>query len=78
MERALAQLRAIPGVASVTERSVALGGTSTLVIAYAGPPEQLRDAIAALGGWNAAYAGGMIEAARTKVAAPPAEAPPPR
>ena len=59
----VALLRAIPGVTSVTETSLAIGGTSNLVITYRGTADGLRSAIASAG-WSANYAGGALRVSR--------------
>ncbi|WP_265529679.1 heavy-metal-associated domain-containing protein [Sphingomicrobium marinum] len=56
-------LRAIPGVTAVTETSLAIGGTSNLVITYRGTADGLRSAIGAAG-WSAEYSGGALRVSR--------------
>ena len=76
----IAQIRGIAGVDEVTERSVALGGTTTLFITYHGDVSALRAALMARG-WLVDYAGGMLRVSRAAPAVqatlPPLPPPPP-
>ncbi len=79
LSAAVGQLRAIQGVDAVTERSVALGGTSTLIVSWHGDASSLRAALMARG-WAVDYVGGMLRAVRPVAPPPPpvaAPAPPP-
>lgn len=56
-------LRSVPGVESVSEASLAIGGVSTITIAYRGTVDELRRALYARG-WNAGYSGGTLSMSR--------------
>ena len=71
---AIGAIRSIPGVEAVTERSLALGGTSRLIITWRGDASALRAALMARG-WAVDYVGGMLRAVRP-TAAPPPQPPP--
>ena len=73
---AIAQIRGIAGVDAVTERSLAIGGTSTLFVTYRGDVSALRAALMARG-WSVDYAGGMLRVSRRAAAPPPSPAPAP-
>ncbi len=77
---AIAQLRGIAGVDAVTERSLAIGGTSTLFVTYRGDVSALRAALMARG-WSVDYVGGMLRVSRRAPAptlpSPPVPAPAP-
>lgn len=63
-------LRSLPGVEGVTEASLALGGTSRLVVSYRGDAATLRSALSAAG-WSVDYEGGLMRIARGGAAATP-------
>jgi len=69
----VANISGASGVQSVTERSVALGGTSSLMVSYRGSVSQLRSALVARG-WTVDEVGGFL---RLSVAPRPAPAPAP-
>ena len=70
----IANIRGAGGVQSVIERSVALGGTSSLMVSYRGSVSELRSALIARG-WTVDEVGGFL---RLSVSARPAPAPPPQ
>jgi hypothetical protein len=72
----IAQIRSISGVDAVTERSLAIGGTSSLLVTYRGDVSALRAALLARG-WSVDYSGGMLRAARGPAPSAPAPAPSP-
>jgi hypothetical protein len=76
---AVGQFRGIPGVDAVTERSLAIGGSSTLFVTYRGDVSALRAALMARG-WSVDYAGGMLRVSRAlrpaPVQSPPVQPPP--
>ena len=85
---AIGSIRSVPGVDSVTETSVALGGTSSVVAAYHGDISALRAALMARG-WSVDYESGQLRLSRsagstaptvpsTSLAPQPGAAPPPR
>ncbi|MBB3763618.1 heavy-metal-associated domain-containing protein [Sphingomicrobium lutaoense] len=74
LNNGIARLRAITGVESVQESSLAIGGTSAVVITYRGDLNSLRSALAAAG-WQTDYAGGVLRLSGAPQ--PAAPAPPP-
>lgn len=56
-------LRSVPGVESVVENSLAIGGVSAITISYRGEIDDLRRALYARG-WNAGYADGALTMSR--------------
>ena len=71
------QIRAIPGVDSLTETSVAIGGTSTMTATYHGDLGAFRAALATTG-WNVDIVGGQLRLTRALGrATPPVSSPPP-
>ena len=84
---AIGSIRSVPGVDAVTETSVALGGTSSVVATYHGDISALRAALMARG-WSVDYEGGQLRLSRSAAPAQPAPsaslapqsgaAPPPR
>jgi len=60
---AVANIRSVSGVDSVTESSVALGGTSSVVATYHGDISALRAALLAKG-WSVDYEGGQLRLSR--------------
>ena len=72
------QIRAIPGVDSLTETSIAIGGTSTMTATYHGDLGAFRAALASTG-WNVDIVGGQLRLTRAlgRVAPPPVSSPPP-
>lgn len=75
LSNAIAQIRGISGVQAVTERSLAIGGTSSLVVTYRGNASALRDQLMARG-WAVTYVGGMLRVALGQ-SQPPLPVPPP-
>jgi len=77
----IASIRSVPGVDAVTESSVALGGTSSVVATYHGDIAALRAALMARG-WSVDYEGGQLRLSRNPAAvaqpARPAPVAPPR
>ena len=69
----VANIRGARGVQGVSERSVALGGTSSLMVSFSGSVAELRSALVARG-WTVDEIGGFL---RLSVAQRPAPAPPP-
>ena len=69
----VANIRGASGVQSVIERSVALGGTSSLMVSYRGSVSELRAALVARG-WSVDEVGGFL---RLSVAPRPAPSPAP-
>ncbi len=67
---ALAQIRAIDGVEAVNERSIAIGGTSLLLVTYRGDVSAMRVAFMARG-WSVEYVGGILRVSRPSSAPPP-------
>ena len=63
-------LRSVPGIESVNENSLAIGGISTITIAYRGDVDTLRRALFARG-WNSSYAGGALTMSRRTDGPPP-------
>lgn len=61
---AVSQIRGIAGVDAVTESSVALGSTSSVVVTYRGDVSALRAALLARG-WSADYVGGQLRLSRS-------------
>ncbi|WP_293940230.1 heavy-metal-associated domain-containing protein [Sphingomonas sp.] len=61
---AIGSIRSVPGVDSVTETSVALGGTSSVVAAYHGDISALRAALMARG-WSVDYESGQLRLSRS-------------
>ncbi len=59
LSSAVARLRSIPGVESVSESSLAIGGTTQITITYRGDLNTLRSALAQ-GGWGTDYQGGVL------------------
>lgn len=72
---ATGSIRSVPGVDSVTETSVALGGTSSVVAAYHGDISALRAALMARG-WSVDYESGQLRLSRSAVPAQPAPSAP--
>ena len=64
-----AQLRALTGVTSVQTGSLALGGTSSLRVAFSGPVSALREALVARG-WQVEDVGGGLRIRRAAAPAP--------
>ena len=74
----IAQIRSIDGVDAVTETSVAIGSTSSIVATYHGDISALRAALLARG-WNVDEIGGQLRLSRQAVLVPsPAAQPPPQ
>lgn len=69
LNAASASLRSLPGVVGVTEASLALGGTSRLVVSYRGDSGALRSALAGAG-WSVDYEGGLMRISRGGASAP--------
>ncbi|MEO5641643.1 MAG: heavy-metal-associated domain-containing protein, partial [Sphingomicrobium sp.] len=69
----IGSIRSVAGVDSVTETSVALGGTSSLVASFHGDISALRAGLMARG-WNVDYEGGQLRLTRPRT--PAAVAPP--
>ena len=63
LSSAIGQIRAIDGVQAVTERSLAIGGTSSLIVTYRGDISALRAALMSRG-WVVDYVGGMLRVSR--------------
>ncbi|MEO6247004.1 MAG: heavy-metal-associated domain-containing protein [Sphingomicrobium sp.] len=59
----IASIRSVSGVESVTETSVALGGTSSVVASYRGDISALRAGLMAKG-WSVDYEGGQLRLSR--------------
>lgn len=70
LNAASSSLRSLPGVEGVTEASLALGGTSRLVVSYRGDAATLRSALSAAG-WSVDYEGGLMRISRGGAAATP-------
>lgn len=64
-----AQLRALTGVTSVQTGSLALGGTSSMRVAFSGPVSALREALVARG-WQVEDVGGGLRIRRAAAPAP--------
>lgn len=64
-----AQLRALTGVTSVQTSSLALGGTSSMRVAFSGPVSALREALVARG-WQVEDVGGGLRIRRAAAPAP--------
>ena len=76
----IGSIRSVPGVDTVTETSVALGGTSSVVATYHGDISALRAALMARG-WSVDYEGGQLRLSRNAAPAvqpAPGGAPAPR
>ncbi len=79
---AVAAVRGVAGVDAVTETSVAIGGTSSVVASFHGDLAAMRAALVARG-WNAEDVGGQLRLSRAAAPAPatapaaPAAPPPP-
>jgi hypothetical protein len=71
---ALAQIRGIAGVEAVSERSVAIGAWSLLLVSYRGDSGSLRDQLMARG-WTVEFIGGSLRITRAAAPAPPPAAP---
>ena len=71
-----AQLRGVAGVDGVSETSLAVGGTSQLVISYRGDSGALRAALMALG-WAVDDTGGVLRVTRSAVSVAPTPPPAP-
>lgn len=69
-----AALRAVPGVASATTSSLALGGVSVMTVGFAGPPDALKAALEARG-WQVFGSGTTIRIRRAPRLLPPDIAP---
>jgi len=67
---AVAQIRGIAGVEAVNERSIAIGGTSSLLVTYRGDVSALRSQLIARG-WSVDYVGGVLQMTRSSVPTPP-------
>ena len=65
---ALASVRAVSGVDVVSESSIAIGGTSSIVATYHGDVSALRAALMARG-WGVDYEGGQLRLSRVAAAA---------
>jgi hypothetical protein len=87
LSAAVSSVRGVAGVDAVSESSVAIGGTSSIVASYHGDASALRAALMA-SGWSVDYEGGQLRLSRAAgprpVPAPPrvdplapAAAPPP-
>ncbi len=70
LSSAIGQIRAINGVQMVTERSLAIGGTSSLIVTYRGDISALRAALMSRG-WVVDYVGGMLRVSRAARPASP-------
>ena len=76
LSAAIEQVRGLAGVDAVTETSVAIGATSSIVATYHGDVAALRAALEARG-WNVETVGGQLKMSRgAGPAAPPAPPPP--
>ena len=75
LSAAIEQVRGMAGVDVVTETSVAIGGTSSIVATYHGDIAALRAALIARG-WSVETVGGQLKLSRAQTA-PAAAAPPP-
>ena len=75
LSAAIEQVRGMAGVDAVTETSVAIGGTSSIVATYHGDIAALRAALIARG-WSVETVGGQLKLSRAQTA-PAAAAPPP-
>ena len=75
LSAAVASVRAVSGVDAVSESSIAIGGTSSVVATYHGDVSALRAALMARG-WSVDYEGGQLRLSRA--AAPPPPPPPPQ
>ncbi len=75
LSAAVASVRAVSGVDAVSESSIAIGGTSSVVATYHGDVSALRAALMARG-WSVDYEGGQLRLSRA--AAPPPPPPQPR
>jgi hypothetical protein len=84
---AVSSVRGVAGVDAVSESSVAIGGTSSIVASYHGDASALRAALMARG-WSVDYEGGQLRLSRAAGPRPapalprvdplaPAAAPPP-
>jgi hypothetical protein len=73
LSAAVASVRAVSGVDAVSESSIAIGGTSSIVATYHGDVSALRAALMARG-WSVDYEGGQLRLSRAAAAA---AAPPP-
>lgn len=73
---AIGVLRSIGGVTSVNERSIAVGGISSLLVAYRGDLATLRAGLIARG-WSAEPVGGALRIRYGGLAAPPPPPAPP-
>ena len=63
LQWSIASIRSISGVEGVTESSIALGGTSSVVTTYHGDISALRAALLARG-WSVDYEGGQLRLSR--------------
>lgn len=61
---AVSQIRGIAGVDAVTESSVAIGSSSSVIVTYHGDISALRAALLARG-WSADYVGGQLRLSRS-------------
>ena len=73
---AISQIRGIGGVEAVNERSLAIGGTSLLIVTYRGDISAMRAALMARG-WSVDYVGGILQMSRSSASPPPLAAPGP-
>ena len=73
---AISQIRGIGGVEAVNERSLAIGGTSLLIVTYRGDISAMRAALMARG-WSVDYVGGILQMSRSSASPPPPAAPGP-
>ena len=70
LSAAVASVRAVSGVDAVSESSIAIGGTSSVVATYHGDVSALRAALMARG-WSVDYEGGQLRLSRAAAPPPP-------
>ena len=73
---AISQIRGVGGVEAVNERSLAIGGTSLLIVTYRGDISAMRAALMARG-WSVDYVGGILQMSRSSASPPPPAGPGP-
>ena len=73
---AISQIRGIGGVEEVNERSLAIGGTSLLIVTFRGDISAMRAALMARG-WSVDHVAGMLQMSRSSASPPPPAAPGP-
>lgn len=74
LQAGIAMVRAIPGVETVSENSLAIGSVSNLMVSYRGDLDALRAQIIARG-WSVEVIGGALRLTRPSGAPPPAASP---